>query len=260
MTLLGPQPRYRQLAQTLINEIESGRYPVGNLLPTEFELCEQFGASRFTVREAIKQLVQLGLVDRQAGVGTRVKIAQPSSEYRQVMQRLADLQQYSAQTELEIFHAQTIELDKALCQLLRGTPGQTWLRAEGIRRVGDRRLPICFTEIYIHPAFRSIQGLTGRRLRTPVYTLIEQQFGEQVAEVQQQIRAVALSAAMARVLKAQAKSPGLWICRHYVNRRSEVIEVAISTHPSDRFTYSENFVRDWNSSSPPTSIGEARAG
>ncbi len=100
MTLLGPQPRYRQLAQTLINEIESGRYPVGNLLPTEFELCEQFGASRFTVREAIKQLVRLGLVDRQPGVGTRVKIAQPSSEYRQVMQRLADLQQYSAQTEL----------------------------------------------------------------------------------------------------------------------------------------------------------------
>jgi DNA-binding GntR family transcriptional regulator len=244
MTLLGPQPRYRQLAQTLINEIENGRYPVGDLLPTEFDLCEQFGASRFTVREAIKQLVQLGLVDRQAGVGTRVKLAQPSSEYRQVMQRLADLQQYSEQTELEVFHAQTIELDKALCRLLRGTPGQTWLRAEGIRRAGDRALPICFTEIYIHPAFRSIQGLTGRRLRTPVYTLIEQQFGEQVAEVQQQIRAVALSAAMARVLKAQARSAALWICRHYVNRRGEAIEVAISTHPAERFTYSENFVRD----------------
>jgi len=79
MNLLAPQPRYRQLAQTLISESESGRYPVGDLLPTEFELCEQFGASRFTVREAIKQLVGLGLVDRQAGVGTRVKTAQPSS-------------------------------------------------------------------------------------------------------------------------------------------------------------------------------------
>ena len=124
MTLLAPQPRYRQLAQTLINEIESGRYPVGGLLPTEFELCEQFGASRFTVREAIKQLVQLGLVDRQPGVGTRVKIAQPASEYRQVMQRLADLQQYSAQTELDVFHAKTVELDKELCQLVRGTLGR----------------------------------------------------------------------------------------------------------------------------------------
>jgi DNA-binding GntR family transcriptional regulator len=102
-----------------------------------------------------------------------------------------------------------------------------------------------------------VQGLVGRRLRTPVYTLIEQQFGEQVAEVQQQIRAVALNPAMARVLKARPKSPALWICRHYVNRRGEVIEVAISTHPAERFTYSEKFVRDWNGGSLPT--GAARA-
>jgi DNA-binding GntR family transcriptional regulator len=257
MNLLAPQPRYRQLAQTLISEIESGRYPVGDLLPTEFELCEQFGASRFTVREAIKQLVGLGLVDRQAGVGTRVKTAQPSSEYRQVMQRLADLQQYSAQTELEIFHAQTVEADRQLAQLLRGSPGQLWLRAEGVRRVGDRKPPICFTELYIHPAFRSLQGLVGRRLRVSVYTLIEQQFGEQVAEVQQQMRAVALSPAMARVLKARAKSPALWISRHYLNRRGEAIEVAISTHPAERFTYSENFVRDWNGRHAPTGAGGA---
>jgi GntR family transcriptional regulator len=251
MILLGPQPRYRQVAQTLISEIESGRYPVGELLPTEYELCEQFGVSRFTVREAIKQLAQLGLVDRQPGVGTRVRFARPSREYRQVMQRLADLHQYTAETELEVFHAKTIELDKELCQLVRGTPGQTWLRAEGVRRAGGRKAPICFTEIYIHPAFRSVQGLVGRRLRTPVYTLIEQQFGEQVAQVEQQIRAIALGATMARILKAPPRSPALWICRHYVNRRGEAIEVAISTHPAERFTYSENFIRDWNGAAKP---------
>jgi DNA-binding GntR family transcriptional regulator len=91
-----------------------------------------------------------------------------------------------------------------------------------------------------------VQGLVGRRLRTPVYTLIEQQFGEQVAQVEQQIRAIALGATMARILKAPPRSPALWICRHYLNRRGEAIEVAISTHPAERFTYSENFIRDWN--------------
>ncbi|MEG8024873.1 winged helix-turn-helix domain-containing protein [Sphingomonas aurantiaca] len=67
MPQLRQQPRYLQLAQTLINEIEDGRYPIGTLLPTEFDLCDQFGASRFTVREAIKRLVQSGMVSRQAG-------------------------------------------------------------------------------------------------------------------------------------------------------------------------------------------------
>ena len=37
MTMLAPQPRYRQLAQTLINEIESGGYPVGDIPPTELK-------------------------------------------------------------------------------------------------------------------------------------------------------------------------------------------------------------------------------
>jgi len=71
--LQGSQPRYVQLAQTLLNEIESGHYPVGSLLPTEFELCEQFGVSRSTAREAVKRLVQLGLVVRQPRVGTTVR-------------------------------------------------------------------------------------------------------------------------------------------------------------------------------------------
>src|SRR5215831_4586955 len=35
MTMLAPQPRYRQPAQTLIDEIESGRYPVGDLPPIQ---------------------------------------------------------------------------------------------------------------------------------------------------------------------------------------------------------------------------------
>ncbi|HEY1231660.1 MAG TPA: GntR family transcriptional regulator, partial [Ramlibacter sp.] len=50
--LAASQPRYLQLAQTLLREIEAGKYAVGTQLPTEFELCEQFGVSRATAREA----------------------------------------------------------------------------------------------------------------------------------------------------------------------------------------------------------------
>ena len=242
--LVSQQPRYLQLAQTLINEIQSGRYPVGSQLPTEFELCEQFGASRFTVREAMKQLVQMGLVARQPGVGTTVMSTHATTGYRQVMQRLSDLHQYTADTELEILRSSTVEVDKSLAGFLRATPGETWLRAEGVRWVDREEAPICLTEIYIHPAFRSVHSLTGR-LHIPVYALLEQQFGEQVAEVQQEIRAVSLDAPTAKALGAEPKSPALWVCRHYLNRRGEVVEVAASTHPAERFSYVETFKRDW---------------
>ena len=114
MTGMPPQPRYRQVAQTLISEIQSGRYPVGDLMPTEMELCAQFGASRFTVREAIKQLVELGFVSRQAGVGTKVLGNATRSTYRQVMQGISDLQQYTADTELEIVDTSMVVVSGAL--------------------------------------------------------------------------------------------------------------------------------------------------
>ena len=66
------QPRYLQIAADLKQAIVSGRYPVGARLPTELELCEQFGISRFTAREAVRVLSSAGLVSRKQRVGTIV--------------------------------------------------------------------------------------------------------------------------------------------------------------------------------------------
>jgi len=49
-------PRYQQVANELIDGIGGGIYPVGGLLPTEMELCEQYNISRSTVREALRKL------------------------------------------------------------------------------------------------------------------------------------------------------------------------------------------------------------
>jgi DNA-binding GntR family transcriptional regulator len=242
-----PQPRYRQVAQTLINEIQAGHYPVGDLMPTEMELCEQFGASRFTVRQAIKQLVELGLVNRQAGVGTKVLGREPKSNYRQVMQGISDLRQYTADTELEIHDQRMVTVHGDLSAMLEASEGENWLRIEGIRRLGDRKAPpICLTEIYIHPAFRAVRNLGGRST-APIYVRIEEQFGERVMEIQQQISASALTKKVAGLLDAKPGAPALLVNRSYRNQRGELIEVALSTHPADRFSYSQTFLRDWRS-------------
>ncbi|WP_061138786.1 GntR family transcriptional regulator [Caballeronia fortuita] len=246
VTVLSQQPRYMQLAQTLVNEIQSGRYPVGSTIPTEFELCEQFGASRSTVREAVKQLVQLGMVVRQPGVGTTVKALKAEGAYRQVMQQLSDLQRYTADTVLQILSTRTEALDDpAICDMLRANAGETWLHVTSIRRSQGSPDPICHTDAYIHPAFRSLRIDEGE-LHTPLFTMIERQFGEQIAEVQQEIRAVALSARIAKLVNAKPQSPALWVCRRYLNRRGDVVEGAINIHPADRYTYLETFQRGWN--------------
>ncbi len=65
-------PMYRQIAEDLREQIESGLLGPGRQLRTELELREHYGASRNTVRDAIKWLITLGLVETRPGQGTFV--------------------------------------------------------------------------------------------------------------------------------------------------------------------------------------------
>ena len=65
-------PMYREIAERLRQQIQSGRFAAGAQLPTELELREQYDASRNTIRDAIKLLTNLGLVETRPGQGTFV--------------------------------------------------------------------------------------------------------------------------------------------------------------------------------------------
>jgi GntR family transcriptional regulator len=65
-------PMYQQIAEDLREQIETGGLEPGQQLRTELELREHYGASRNTVRDAIKWLTTLGLVETRPGQGTFV--------------------------------------------------------------------------------------------------------------------------------------------------------------------------------------------
>lgn len=234
--LLASQPQYVLVAQALMRDIAEGRYPVGGMLPTEHELCTQFRVSRHTAREAVRKLQERGLVERQRGIGTRVRSAHTESQYVQSTASIADLTPYVEDTRLVTTAAREVIADAALSAKLGCEPGQRWLRIEGFRYAGSDNLPMAHTEIYVNPSYGGIQKLIGAA-KVPVYRLIEEQFGERVVEVRQKLRAVTLSPAEARALEAEAGSAGLLITRHYLGARHQVLEVAVNLHPADRFAY-----------------------
>lgn len=66
------KPRYLSVADNLRDGIMSRKWVSGDLLPSETQLCTQFGVSRGTVVRAIDVLLSEGLLQRQQGVGTFV--------------------------------------------------------------------------------------------------------------------------------------------------------------------------------------------
>ncbi|TSD86299.1 phosphonate metabolism transcriptional regulator PhnF [Mycobacterium sp. KBS0706] len=65
---------WRQISEALEREIRDGVHPAGARLPTEAELSERFGVNRHTVRRAMAELEERGLIDVTQGRGTFVHL------------------------------------------------------------------------------------------------------------------------------------------------------------------------------------------
>jgi LacI family transcriptional regulator len=76
----GKPTKHRQVFEHVLADIESGKLKDGERLPSEAELVKQFASSRPTVARALRDLQNLGLVDRKVGSGTYVRKAQKSIE------------------------------------------------------------------------------------------------------------------------------------------------------------------------------------
>ncbi|GHC70338.1 transcriptional regulator [Pseudorhodoferax aquiterrae] len=239
----GTQPIYQRIAAELRRGIAEGRYPVGARLPTEIELCEQFGISRFTARAAIRLLSTAGLVTRRQRVGT-VVIAEPGqARYRHDATSLPDLLQYAQDTELRIVYVGRIALSRSQAQDFGTEAGEEWVLAVGLRHDqpgagGARKAPppFCITRIFLNPMLKDIEARLRER-QTAVYALIEREYKLSIQRVEQEIQGVVLSADDAASLQSEPGAPALRIVRRYYSDSGDLVEVADNVHPSDRFSY-----------------------
>lgn len=236
--------RHTELARDLAEGIASGRFPVGSLLPTEFELCDRYGASRHTVRVALDELVRLGLVSRRKRAGTRVEARTPSGSYRQSLTSLDDLVQFGTARVRQVQGIGDVTADSALAEALGCAAGSRWLRVSSLRLDGQPGAPpVGWTDVYIDPAYADVPELARASPGTLIGSLIEERHGRRIAEVHQDIAAVPLPDRLAVPLQAEANSPALRVVRRYIDPEGEVFEISDTVHPGDRFTASSRLRR-----------------
>ena len=236
------RPRYQRVADDLTKRIEGGRYPVGGNLPTEMELCERYGISRHTVREALRQLRDAGLISRRRRVGTEVVARTARPSYRQPTNTIGDLLQYAGETQLCLLEAKEIACDAALAELLACRQGTRWLRVDTLRAVpGDSR-PMCMTTAYIDLRFpdlaKHVEDLSGT-----ISAMLEREYGVRIARIEQSIQAVRLGKRHAKLLRALDGGPALRAVRRYYDHRGRLIELSTTIHSGERFTYVTSLVR-----------------
>ncbi len=236
------QPIYQDVADTLIAEVAEGRFAVGSMLPTELELCDRFGVSRYTVREALRQLEEMGLVERRQGSGTVVRAAERAAAFTQTVSSLTELLQYPVGTQLYLDETETLKIDRENAGLLRGEIGEERVRISGVRRVEKSGTPICWSDIYLCPEYAGVtEHIGGSNLS--VYALIEREFGEKIEHVSVEMFPSTMPERLAGPLRVEPGTASMTIIRRYTGIGDRVFEVSVSVHPEHRFTYSIELTR-----------------
>ncbi len=203
-------------------------------MPTEHELAARHQVSRFTVREALRQLTNDGLVRRKRGSGTVVAADMPV--LRQGYGDTSALLQYAASSSFLFEQRGLVQLSPATARLLKRPEAEAWHLIQGVRVMDGAPEPVAVTDAFVHPRFGGYLAQL-QSTHEALFSQLARLAGFTVGRVEQEIQAVAVSAAEAAALHVPPRSPALRILRHYFESDGSLAEMSCSVHPGERFSY-----------------------
>ena len=219
-------PLYSQLVGIIKQNISAGKLNVGDLLPSEAELCRTMDVSRNTVRQAIGDLEEEGLVVRKRGKGTFV--AAPNTSRKGV--------RYSFTTEISsigkipsstLVDFGVIVPTRAICEKMELQEGTTVYCFTRVRNVDGEPL-ILETSYYPHYIY---PNLTRELVQTHSFYSLLYHVGITPASAEDSYEAVVLDAPRASLLHVDAGS-----CAFYHQRRTK-------TEDGRVYEYTRSYIR-----------------
>lgn len=229
--------RYTNVANSLLEEIRSGAFQVGDTMPSEADLVARFGVSRSTVRSALSQLQSLGIVERKQGAPTRIKATEIAPTYVHTMSATGDLMLFAGRSSWrEVQKIEPVVADESLASRLDGRPGRRWVRISQLRRTEGQQAPVGWTDIYLCDKYGDIaddvQDYPGL-----VYLLLEERHSVLIHEIVQSISSITVPDSLADKLEAKQKDLALELTRHYLNAEGKSLIVSISVLPACHYHY-----------------------
>jgi GntR family transcriptional regulator len=244
-------PRYRSIVNALRDRITSGDWEIGDKLPTEDALCDQFDVSRHTIRIALRELRDEGFIASRQGAGSTVLRRSPPLVYTSSISSLEELLQYATEVRYEVAKSGIIVADSDLAARLGCAVGERWLRLEGVRMRPTQEEPVCWTEVFVRSDYAGVGLMIGRSTGT-IYSWIEEMYGVQVGEVRQVLRVVRMPDEICELLSCDQGSGAVEVLRSYRLLNGELVEVAFNFHPADRFSYELTLQKRGTADGAPT--------
>lgn len=227
---------YQQVSQDLLHRIADEGFEKGAMLPSEAELCEEYGVSRITIRAAIGQLVEKGLLVRRPGVGTFVTGRRNTAREFNLVGFLEEGRLFTS----EPVSNDVLEADDRLAELLDLAPGAPVRHIRtAVHREGE---PLTVADGYSPDT--PDQRLSEEDYRRPVASAIAIgiRTRRKVHRAEQTLDAIAATGEVARLLDLAEGTPIIRARRVYFTVKDRPIYyLEVHYHPS-RYDFNVDLV------------------
>ena len=211
------------LEQLIDHELRSG-----DAIPSERALVDRLGVSRVTVRQAIADLVEVGVLERVHGKGTYVTGPQVDS-WLHLTSFSREMRDRGLVPATVVLSAGEQPADADIADALRIRPGQAVIRVERLRTAEGA--PMAY-EVGHYPS-ALFPGLLQRKLDS-LYDVFAAEYGVVVTSGEQTVRAESADAHQARILGIAKRAP-LLVQERVTHAGERVIEFSTSWYRADRY-------------------------
>jgi GntR family transcriptional regulator len=227
-------PLYLQVKNTLEAEIRDGKYGTDARLPSERELCEKFGVSRMTARQALKELERDGLVFSRVGKGTFVSEPKIDQQLRNLTGFSQDISTRGARPSSIVLSTQIIPANTHLATVLKLMQGAEVVELSRLRLSNE--LPLCIEIAHI-PHYLCPNLLKYDFAHESLYAVFQRDYGQRLARAEQTMEASLATPRELEILQMTAPASVLRIERLTYNQNDTLLEYVVSAYRGDRYKF-----------------------
>ena len=225
-------PLYLQIAEQLRARIVAGSLRPGDALPTEFDLKDQYGVSRATVRQALDTLEREGLIYREQGRGTFVAHPAVEQALTRVVSFTEDMRSRGFAPGTRVLSAELRPATGELADRLGVQTGDELARIERLRLADGEPMSVEVSHL-VHRACPGI--LQHDYANQPLREMLERDYDVRIASASQSIQAINASRELADVLGVKRGAALLFIERVSHSQYAVPIELLQIYHRGDRY-------------------------
>ena len=224
----------RRIYLVLRDRIANGALPTGTRLPGEPDLAAEHGVARVTMRRALDQLAQDGLVERRPGVGTFIRggRAMPPTvvDFSDVFTHLKEM---GRRTEVRLLSFGYVVPAPDVAAALDLPPGEAAQRAVRVRSMAEGP----FSHLTTHVPARIGRTYSEAELGSqPLLTLLERS-GLGIGHARQSIGATLAGPDVAAVLEVEIGAPLIALTRLVQDEEGHPVEHLRALYRPDRFSF-----------------------